>query len=196
MFNWLIRNRIDAFERRWNYDSSYARELLAASPAALMAFAKATRLGQFREHLPKDVWHAARLVGILHEDCGACAQLTVQMAEADRVDPSLLGAVATGEIERLPDAVRLAVRFCRASLRHEPEADDLRPQVVQRFGRPGLATLALTLAATRLYPTVKYALGHGHACRALSVGGKRVPPFESTSPLPNAPPLGVGRAET
>ena len=40
MIKWLLRRRIGEFERTWNYDASYMREVLDADPSALMAFSK------------------------------------------------------------------------------------------------------------------------------------------------------------
>jgi hypothetical protein len=57
-------------------------------------------------------------------------------------------------------------------LRHAPEADDLREEVLRRFGKRGLVSLAFAMTAARLYPTVKYAMGHGHACMRLTIGGE------------------------
>ena len=39
----------------------------------------------------------------------------------------------------------------------------------------GSLALAFALASSRVYPTVKYALGHGKACTRLTVGGKPLP---------------------
>jgi hypothetical protein len=35
-------------------------------------------------------------------------------------------------------------------------------------------SLAFAITASRMYPTVKYALGHGQACRRITVDGKPV----------------------
>jgi hypothetical protein len=62
-------------------------------------------------------------------------------------------------------------------LRHAPQADDLRDEVVRQWGRRGLVSLSFALVAARLYPTLKYALGHGHACTRLVIGGETRPVF-------------------
>ena len=66
------------------------------------------------------------------------------------------------------------VAFARASLAHGP-ADEERARIVRRFGARGLAAIAFALAAARVYPTVKYALGHGRACQRIAVAGELVP---------------------
>jgi hypothetical protein len=57
------------------------------------------------------------------------------------------------------------VRFAETSLRHAPEADDLREEALRRYGKRGLVSLAFAMTAARLYPTLRYAMGHGRpAC--------------------------------
>ena len=38
MMRWLLRRTINAFERQWNYDASYLREMIEASPRAAWRF--------------------------------------------------------------------------------------------------------------------------------------------------------------
>jgi hypothetical protein len=73
--------------------------------------------------------------------------------------------------DAMPADVALAWRFTRATLAHDPAADVYREVIVERWGRPGLISLAFAITAARLYPTVKYALGHGKACMRVVVGG-------------------------
>ena len=46
--------------------------------------------------------------------------------------------------------------------------------IVKRWGPRALVSLAFAMTAARLYPTVKYALGHGKACSRVVVGGAPV----------------------
>jgi alkylhydroperoxidase family enzyme len=109
------------------------------------------------------------------EDCGPCTQLGIDMAQRQGVDPEILRAVVARDFPAMPDDVALAVRFAEASLRHAPEADDLREEALRRFGKRGLVSLAFAMTAGRLYPTVKYALGHGRACMRLTIGDETRP---------------------
>ena len=36
MLKWFLRRQIAAFERTWNYDASYIREMIDADPRAVM----------------------------------------------------------------------------------------------------------------------------------------------------------------
>jgi len=65
------------------------------------------------------------------------------------------------------------MQLADAVLAHAP-ADAAREAALARFGEKGLVTLAFSIAATRIYPTMKRALGHAHACERLRVGGETV----------------------
>ena len=58
MIRWALRRAIDKFERTWNYDASYMRDMIEASPRAAWLFSPAAALGQFRRDLPIDAWCA------------------------------------------------------------------------------------------------------------------------------------------
>lgn len=174
MLSWLIRRKIDAFEEDFSYDMAYVRELLDTSPEAMMLYHKATRLGEYRQDLPKAAWYAAKLVSLRAEDCGPCTQLMVTMAERDGQSPEMLRSVLRDELDGLPEDVRLAVVFTQAILQRDPVADELRPRALQRFGRRGLVSLAFAMLSSRLYPTLKYALGYGRACSVIHVDGAPV----------------------
>jgi hypothetical protein len=175
MFRWLARKRIDAFERAFSYDMSYARDLLDADLDALLRFNKVMGISRYRKGVPPAPWYAVKLVGTLAEDCGPCTQIVATMAEREGVDPAVIRAVLAGDVEAMPDDVALAFRFAQAALAHGPEADELRQQVVARWGPKGLISLAFGLTASRLFPTLKYALGHGRACTRVTVGGQAAP---------------------
>lgn len=174
MLSWLIRNRLAAFERKYGYDASYARDLLAADRKAFMTFAKLSSLGAYRRDVPRDAYWAARLVGSVTEDCGPCTQLNVAMALDDGATARTLSSVLAGQDASLPEDVHLGVRFARAALAHDPEADPLREEILRRWGPRALITLSFAIAAARVFPTIKYALGHGKACQRVTVAGEHV----------------------
>jgi hypothetical protein len=172
MIRWFLRGWIENFERTWNYDASYLHDLLDADPRAMWAFSKVTGLSSYRKDVPLAAYCAAGIIGAMAEDCGPCTQLGIDMAQRNGVDPAILRAVVARDYTAMPSEVALAARFAEASLRHAPEADDLREEVVKRWGKRGLVSLAFALTSSRLYPTLKYALGHGRACTRLTVGGE------------------------
>jgi hypothetical protein len=174
MFKWLIRKRIAAFEREFDYDLAYARQVLQADTRAFLTLSRMLGMSSYRRDVPADVSYAVKLTGTLAEDCGPCTQLMVTMALGQGVAAGTLAAILAGDTDRMGEPVALGVRFARAVLAHDPEADELRDEILHRWGPRGLVSLAFGLTASRLYPTLKYALGHGQACRRIVVAGEPV----------------------
>jgi len=174
MIKWVLRKAIGKFERQWKYDASYMREMIDVSPRGAWMFSRAAALGQFRRDIPIEPWFAAGITAVRHEDCGPCTQLGVAMAERAGVSPTVLRAVLTDDPDAMPPEVRLVWNFTRATLAHDAAADEYREEIVKRWGRRALVSLAFAITASRIYPTVKYALGHGKACTRVVVGGTPV----------------------
>jgi hypothetical protein len=96
------------------------------------------------------------------------------MAERAGVRPAVLRAVLADNPDAMPPDVALVWKFTRATLAHDAAADEYREAIVKRWGRRALVSLAFAITAARIYPTVKYALGHGKACMRVVVGGTPV----------------------
>ena len=175
MFRFLISRYLDRFERTWSYDASYMRQLLAASPAGFLKFSLGAAAPD-RRAAPPEAMVAAGLAGVLAEDCGPCTQIGVDMAAASGVKPEVLRAILAGDEAAMGETASLAWRFARASLaRDMDQADPLRDDIVSRWGEKGLVALGLTLVSARMYPTLKYALGHGKTCSKVTVAGVAAP---------------------
>lgn len=174
MIKWALRKFIDKFERDWSYDASYMRDMIDASPRAAWLFSRVTALGKFRRDIPLEAWQAAGITAVRHEDCGPCTQLAVTMAERAGVKPAVLRAVLADDPDAMPPDVALVWRFTRATLAHDSAADHYRDLIVQCWGPRALVSVAFAITAARIYPTVKYAMGHGKACMRVVVGGTAV----------------------
>jgi len=174
MLKWIIRNRLAAFERKYEYDMGYAREILAADTGAFFAFARMNAIGNYRKDVPKNMYWAAKLVGTVAEDCGPCTQLLVAMAIEAGADPKVITAVLANNQAALPEDALLGVKFARTVLAHAPEADEHREEILKRHGTRAVIALAFAICAARFFPTLKYALGHGKACQRVVVAGEPV----------------------
>lgn len=181
MMKWWIRKRLNAFERKYGYDVTYLRELLDLDFGAFMAYARATRVGEYRRDVPAAVYWAAKIVGVVSEDCGPCTQLSVALALAAGVDAAALSAVLADDRARMSPEVRLGVEFARATLAHDPAADELRDEVIRRWGQRAVVSLAFAIVSARMYPTLKYALGHGKTCERVTVAGQPVTVVKSAA---------------
>ncbi|MFI4935516.1 MAG: hypothetical protein ACHP7N_12905 [Caulobacterales bacterium] len=176
MLRALLHRMITAqVERPWNYDAGYLHEMVDASPWTAVKFTVLTTLVARRD-APPAALAAAGIVGTLAEDCGPCTQISVDMAAKGGVPGPVLRAILAGDEAAMGEAAALAYRFARASLaRDMAEADPLRDEIVRRWGEKGLVAIALSITSARMYPTLKYALGHGKTCSKVVVAGEAAP---------------------
>ena len=161
-------HKLQQFERRFDYDASYMKDILKASPMAFFRLVRLQGISSFREGVPRAPWYVAKLVGALHEDCGPCAQLVVNMAKLDKVAAPLIRAVVAGNEAAMPDEIRLSYRYARAVINREPSAH-LIDEINRLWGTLGHVSLAFAVVSGRLYPMLKYALGRGLSCSKLRV---------------------------
>ncbi len=125
MIRWALRRAIGKFERKWNYDAGYMRDIIDASPRAAWLFSRVTALGQFRRDLPVEAWCAAGITALRHEDCGPCTQLGVTMSERAGVPPGVLRALLADDSDAMPPDVALVWKFTRATLAHDASAREV-----------------------------------------------------------------------
>ena len=168
---------LDGFEKTFNYDASYMRHVLRVSPASLVKFALGTRAPDVKA-APAEALIAAGLVGTMAEDCGPCVQVGVDIATENGVDSKVLRAIVAGDETAMGETAALGYRFAKASLARDMVAcDPLRDEIVRRWGDKALVAISLALVAARMYPTLKYALGHGKSCSRVVVGGENIVPL-------------------
>jgi hypothetical protein len=176
MLRWFIRRRLAAFEKEFGYDASYMRHLLATDMRAFLKFARVAAASDYRGDTPIDLLYSVKIAGTLHADCGPCTQLVVTMALRDGVPGATLARILRGDPEEMTEPTRLGVRFARAVLARDPIADELRADVERLHGARAVIALGFALIASQIYPTMKYALGYGHACSRIEVEGRTITP--------------------
>lgn len=174
MFKWLVKKQVDAFERRWGYDSSYVREILdEAGVGAVMPLASLQKL-KYRRNVPLETYYGAALTVGKHADCGPCLQLGVSIAESEGLEPKVIRAILERDFEHLSTEALLGVDLALATIARDGTGDEAREEILKRWGRAGLVSLGYAMVAAQAYPTFKYAIGHGHACVRLRVGNETV----------------------
>jgi hypothetical protein len=182
MLKAILSRTISKFERTWNYDASYMRDLLNLGSAPFIQFGMVASLGHRRE-VPAAAMAAAGIVGTLAEDCGPCTQIGVDIATKGGVEPEILRAILAGDQDAMGPDAALAYRFAHASLERDmARADPLRDEIIARWGDKALVAIGLALTTARMYPTLKYALGHGRTCSKVVVAGAPAP-FQRLEPL-------------
>jgi hypothetical protein len=171
----LDRFAIRPFERAFNYDAGYMRDVLDASPTAFFKFSMLSGLTPHRA-APSAALAAAGIAATLREDCGPCTQIGVDIAERRGVEAEVLRGILAGDERAMGETAALAWRFANASLERDmATADPLRDEIVRRWGQKALVAISLSIVTGRMYPTLKYALGHGKTCSRIVVSGQDAP---------------------
>lgn len=163
---------VDAAERDLGVPLHYLHTIADTSLAAFVKFGLFTPLAQHRQHLPPAPYHLARIAATQHEDCGTCVQIEVTNALRAGVDEAMVRSVVEGHDEALPADLADVVRYARIVVA-ATEEPGLREAVHGRYGDEGLVELALGIAAARVFPTTKRALGFAQACSVVPITYER-----------------------
>ena len=178
MLKRMIERQLNAFEKEWNYSLDYAREILDLGVMVLKRFQDAQAIGSYRAGISEHAHMGVKLLGVMAGDCGPCVQLMVDMGERAGVPQEALAAIVRGELEALSEDMRLPAEFTRSLLARDAQLPELRERMRERYGPEGLVTVAYAVINASMYPTLKYALGHGHACAKIELGDRRLIPVD------------------
>ena len=176
MLKWLMKRKLSAFGAAFAYDTTYGAELIDADLNAGLSLARLSKVAAYRADAPAAARFAAKIAAVMSEDCGPCVQLAVTMAQRGGVAESDLRAIIAGDPARMSAEVSLGYRFAKALLERSDALDNLRAEILQRWGSKALAAIALHIVATRTFPALKYALGHGQTCQSVEIGDDMIAP--------------------
>ncbi|SEB05715.1 hypothetical protein [Marinobacterium iners] len=179
MIKYIFKKMLLSMKTRYDYDVRYMQDILKTSLGAFLKLMGFQTMSSHSGNLPPEPLYAARLRAIIWDDCGPCTQLVVNMALEEKVDPEIVRAIIDRNMDELPEEIALVVRFTEFVLAHNPEADDLREQILELWGQEGLITLAYCISSYRVYPALKYALGYGKACSRIKVNEDSLAPTRS-----------------
>ena len=179
MLKILLKRALGRFGQRYEYDVEYMERLIDINPRAFYKLSKVQGISSHRVGIPAEPWFAAKIRTVLAEDCGPCTQLAVNMALEAGVEPDRVTSIVARNLPDLSYETGLVIRFTELVLAHDPEADELRKEIVRLWGEQAVISLAFVISATRIYPTLKYALGYGVACRKISICGNAFAPVRA-----------------
>ena len=168
MLRWLINKRLNAAEKKLGVPVDYLRHIARVSLPAFFKFARFLPMAEYRKALPVEPFHVARLVAVKQEDCGTCVQIEVNLAKHDGVSTALLQSVLDGKVDALPKELANVYRFAEAVVTQQDDIE-LREVVRQQYGEEGLVELALTIAASGVFPMTKRVLGYSLSCSKVHV---------------------------
>jgi hypothetical protein len=116
MFKWLVKKQLDAFAKRWEYDTGYAREIVDdAGIGAVMPLQALQKLGSYRK-VPPDAHYGAALTAGKAADCGPCLQLGVRMAEEAGVTPQAIRAILERDSQNCSKGALLGIELALATI--------------------------------------------------------------------------------
>src|SRR5262249_22736538 len=127
-----------------------------------------------RKVVPVDASFAAKITGALHEDCGPCTQLVVDMALEAGMPNDQIEHVLNRRTSQMNEATRTGFRFAKAVCERSADEDDTREAVRAKWSNEGLVELTLGLQVGRIFPMVKAGLGFARECRRVVVRGRNV----------------------
>lgn len=169
MIRRLIENRISAAERTLGVPADYLRHILRVSLRAFFKFLKIMPLAEYRRALPSEPFHIARLVATRDEDCGTCVQIEVNLAKKDGVSPIVIQAVLDARPDDLSPELADVYRFAEHVVTASGEEGEYREHIRRLYGEEALVELAMTMAACRVFPITKRALGYAQSCSKVTV---------------------------
>ena len=181
MIRSLAHRWLRGFSQRYQYDTGYMEAMLQHNPLLFLKFASLTLLSSHRRGIPPAPLWTARIRAALGEDCGPCVQLVCNMALEDGIEPAVVAAVVAADLAALDEDCVLALQFTESVLARDPGAEHMRERVRLAWGEDGILSLAMGISTSRVYPTVKYVLGHGLACSRVHIAQRTVAPM----PLPS-----------
>jgi alkylhydroperoxidase family enzyme len=175
MISRLFDHAITKQEQALGVTLDYLREIAKVSKAGLLKLALLGPLGNHRKRLPKAAFHLARIVATQEEDCGACVQIAVNLALRDGVPLQYLRSTLERHYGELPGFLQEVCEFAE-SVSKGWDHPDARAKINERFGAEGLTELAFAIAAARVFPTIKRAMGYAQSCSVTgsSLNGKYV----------------------
>lgn len=169
MLRFMVRRVVTAMRKRYGYDGSYMEEVAAVSSGGALRLMLLPLLSQYRGSAPIDLVAGAAVASTREGDCGPCLQLAVDMALEQGACADGLRRALAGDPAGAGDT-GLGFRFARAAIEDGAVLAQLREEIVARYGESAVVALSLAAATGRTWPVIKRALGHGQACRRITVG--------------------------
>ena len=169
MLKRFLKRRVAAFERKWQYDATYLKEVVEASPSALVKIMLAQPLFMHRDGAPPEAWFAAAAGATRLADCAPCFELALKMGRRSGLPAELVEAIRADDEAAMSQDAALGYAFARALVGRDLETlARLRARIVKSWGRKALVSLSTAVATASFYPSLKYGMGHGRPIGGLA----------------------------
>jgi AhpD family alkylhydroperoxidase len=162
-------------EKKLGVPLDYLREIAANAPGAFRLIGRVSQLGHSLKPVDRHATHLAALGAAMHDDCGTCVQIHINLARREGVSEDTLRRAVMGEAGTLPAPLAQAFRFGEAVAANDQEMHELRETLEADLGKRAVIEMGIGIAFARFYPTIKRALGHAKSCAVLrfEFGGAR-----------------------
>ena len=159
---------INAFESKYDYDCTYMREILDASPEGYAKFDQVSALAAHRELLDLESYWVAKLAAMKAADCGKCLQLNVRLALEDGADVELVRACVK-DGHGLSPALQDVYAYAQAVATYAVHDDELFARITSRYNKGQLLEFGLCISTAIFYPTIKRAVGYTQQCLLVDI---------------------------
>jgi len=160
--------QLEEFDSHYNYDSTYARELLNYSPDGFAKFTNFLPLSSHQEKLTAEEFWVAKLAGMQVQDCGDCLQLNVKMALEAGVSKEIIQDILKGG-NNLADNLKDTYRFAKYLANNELVDIELVERISNRYDKGALLELGICVSTAAVFPTIKRALGYTRSCKIVTI---------------------------
>lgn len=160
--------QINAFEAHYDYDSRYMREMLQHAPQAYAHFAAFLPMAEYRSRLPLEDYWVSKIAAMQYEDCGDCLQLNVRLAQEAGISDDLLKALLHNA-GALPPKLKSVYDYSFAVAAGQPIDETLAEQLETHYDLESRMELALCIASSKMFPTIKRTLGYARSCRLIEI---------------------------
>ena len=147
----------------------YARDIARTSPDTFAKLQQFRVMAKQQRHGDPAPFHLAGLATAMHDDCGECVQIHVNLARADGVRADWLRAALADRLEALPAPLADAFRLGRAVAANDPAMEEYRARLQEHYGPSLVTELAFEIAVARFYPSLKRGLGAARSCALVKV---------------------------
>jgi len=168
LVGYLIRQQ----DKATGESADFLRDIYGAAPGGFWRFALFMPMNLYRPILPVNAAAAVRIAAVHAEDCGPCLQTVVTLSLKAGAEPHILHAAVAGDPHLMDEETRTAFEFARLVVARDMQAEDLRADVERLWGKKGLSEIALAIASTRVFPTIKRTMGYGQACQRVVIDGE------------------------
>lgn len=163
-----ILNSLNAFDEKYQYDSTYMKDLLDSSPEGFKTFHGFMPMAQFRQEAEPIPYFLSKIVATQSEDCGSCLQLVVRMAQEAGISNEIIeGGLNQGK--GLSSELKDVYDFTIGVAANQALEESLVERMEKKHGKTGISELSLCIASAKVFPTLKRALGYAKSCSLVTI---------------------------